>query len=133
MYFFPSTVYGITPKRFSWNGFVYEKEDAKDGHVIIGDYTKNERKVTIPSEIPGEKVEVVSSLGDSKKIKTISLPDNVEIAAKALSQCPNLKTVHVKKSNPLYQWKNGLLLSKDGRKLVSCPGGNQNLFFVKTS
>jgi len=75
LYFFPSTVYGITPKRFSWNGFVYEKEDAKDGHVIIVDYTKNERKVTIPSEIRGEKVEVVSSLGDSKKIK-LTLPSN---------------------------------------------------------
>lgn len=108
-----------------YKGFIYAIEDIgnRAGDIRILNYKGKARNLTIPSEIRGREVATVESLGKSKNITSVSIPDNVEIKCGALSECPNLKTINISKQNPYYIIKNKMLLSKDGKTLVTCPGG----------
>lgn len=88
---------------------------------ILG-YTGTEKNITIPVRIEGIPVTSLESLGASSYIETVTIPDGIKIKGSAFSSCKNLKTIRLSGSNPDYVIKNKLLLSKDGRTLVACPG-----------
>lgn len=121
----PSSANAGIIKKYTWNGFVYTKDDVpwKDGDINILSYRGNKKKLTIPSEIKGLKVAYVHSLGKSKSLESVYISDEVEVIEGVLSECPNLKQVTISKTNPDYIIKNKMLLSKDGKTLVDCPGG----------
>ena len=61
-------------------------------------------------------------------LTSIDIPASVdEICTCVFSFCENLKTVNVHKSNSTYKSIDGLVYTKDGTKLVTCPGGRQGV------
>ena len=123
-----------------WNGFVYtgyefeEYEAEMEGRPVdksairleIIYYEGKERELTIPTEIDGMKVTAVWSLSRAKNLRTLHIPDGVEIH-KALADAPKLKKITVSKSNKRYSVKNNALLNKKGNVLMGYPGGYSTL------
>ena len=124
----PSSANAQIIKKYTWNGFVYTKDDVpwKDGDINILSYKGKKKNLIIPSEIKGLKVAYVHSLGKSKTLESVHISDDVEVIGGVLSKCPNLKKVTISKTNPDYMIKNKMLLSKDGKTLVGCPGAVKN-------
>ncbi len=123
-----------------WNGFVYtgyefeEYEAEMEGRPVdksairleIIYYEGKERELTIPTEIDGMKVTAVWSLSRAKNLRTLHIPDGVEMH-KALADAPKLKKITVSKSNKRYSVKNNALLNKKGTVLMGYPGGYSTL------
>ncbi len=123
-----------------WNGFVYtgyedeEYEAEMEGRPVdksairleIIYYEGKERELTIPTEIDGMKVTAVWSLSRAKNLRTLHIPDGVEVH-KALADAPKLKKITVSKSNKRYSVKNNALLNKKGTVLMGYPGGYSTL------
>ena len=58
----------------------------------------------------------------------VTIPRSVQrVAGGAFGKCPNLVAFEVAGGNHQYHSKNGLLVSKDGRTLISVPGGLGNV------
>ncbi len=123
-----------------WNGFVYtgyefeENEAQMEGRPVdrsairleILYYEGKEKELTIPTEIDGMKVTAIWSLSRAKNLRTLHIPDGVEVH-KALANAPKLKKITVSKSNKKYSVKNNALLNKKGTVLMSYPGGYSTL------
>ncbi len=116
----------------TWKGFVYTgfpetpEEEKEDCCLTILNYTGNKKELTIPTEIKGMKVVNVSSLSKAKNLKTLHIPNGVEVRY-AIGDAPKLKKITVRKDNPEYSVKNNMLLNKKGTVLLGCPGGYTTL------
>lgn len=124
----------------TWNGFVYagfqyeEYEAKEEGRPVdksairleILNYKGPKRELTIPTEIDGMKVERVRSLRRAKNLRTMHIPNGVEIDG-VLESAPKLKKITVSKSNKRYSVKNNALLNKKGTVLLDYPGGYSTL------
>ena len=129
----------IIDKR-TWNGFVYtgfdteEIEAELEGRPVdksaieleILNYAGNEREVAIPTEIDGMKVVSVMSLSRAKNLRTLHIPNGVEVHW-ALARAPKLRKITVSPDNRRYSVKNNALLNKKGTTLMGYPGGRTTL------
>ncbi len=120
----------IIDKR-TWKGFVYtgpfdDECDKSEIKLEILNYKGTKREVTIPTEIDGMKVTAVYSLSKAKNLRTLHIPDGVEVHW-ALAKAPKLKKITVSKSNKRYSVKNNALLNKKGTVLLGYPGGYSTL------
>ncbi len=120
----------IIDKR-TWKGFVYtgpfdDECDKSEIKLEILNYKGTKREVTIPKEIDGMRVTAVYSLSRAKNLRTLHIPDGVEVH-RALAKAPKLKKITVSKSNKRYSVKNNALLNKKGNVLMGYPGGYSTL------
>ncbi len=119
----------IIDKR-TWKGFVYtgfdDECDKSEIKLEILNYKGTKREVTIPTEIDGMKVKVVWSLSKAKNLRTLHIPNGVEVH-RALADAPKLKKITISKSNKRYSVKNNALLNKKGTVLMGYPGGYSTL------
>ena len=108
-----------------WKGFVYtgfdDECDKSEIKLEILNYKGTKREVTIPTEIDGMKVTAVYSLSRAKNLRTLHIPNGVEVHW-ALAKAPKLKKITVSKSNKRYSVKNNALLNKKGNVLMGYPG-----------
>lgn len=111
-----------------WNGFTYssfyEEEFGIYSHsrIRIDNYEGNARELTIPRKIMGRAVMEVNSLYGAKNLRTLHIPNGIEVRY-ALSSAPKLKKITVSKKNRKYKVRNNALLNKKGTKLLGYPGG----------
>ena len=64
-------------------------------------------------------------------LTSIMIPDGVtNIDGNPFLYCSNLKEIVVAESNQNYQSLDGVLLSKDGTQLLSCPGGKSGTYVI---
>ena len=129
----------IIDKR-TWNGFVYtgfdteEIEAELEGRPVdksaieleILNYAGDEREIAIPAEIDGMKVVSVMSLSRAKNLRTLHIPNGVEVRW-ALARAPKLRKITVSPDNRRYSVKGNALLNKKGTKLMGYPGGYTTL------
>ena len=93
----------------------------EDG-VLLGVDLNGETEIGIPSS--------VTSIGDyafsgSGSLASVTIPDSVtSIGERAFLGCSGLMSIVVDENNPNYKSENGLLLSKDGKKLVRGVNGD---------
>ncbi|MBQ7380169.1 MAG: leucine-rich repeat protein, partial [Clostridia bacterium] len=67
-------------------------------------------------------------------LTSLHIPANVAyIGEYAFVALPNLQSISVDASNLVYRAEDGLLLSKDGRKLIVCPAGREGTLTVPES
>ncbi len=67
-------------------------------------------------------------------LTSLHIPANVAyIGEYAFVALPNLQSISVDASNLVYRAEDGLLLSKDGRKLIACPAGREGTLLVPDS
>ena len=114
-----------------WKGFVYtgpfdDETDKSEIQLEILNYKGTKKEITIPTEIDGMKVTEVNSLSRAKNLRTLHIPDGVEVH-RALAKAPKLKKITVSKSNRRYSVKNNALLNKKGTVLLGYPGGYSTL------
>ena len=114
-----------------WKGFVYtgpfdDESDKSEIQLEILNYKGTKREVIIPTEIDGMKVKVVWSLSRAKNLRTLHIPNGVEVH-RALADAPKLKKITVSKGNKRYSVKNNALLNKKRTVLLGYPGGYSTL------
>jgi len=102
-----------------------------DSVTTIGDhaflYCKSLRSLIIPDSVTTIGNQVFFDCG----IKKITIPDSVvEIGFGAFAPCYNLTEIQVEPNNPYYKSIDGVLFSKDGKKLISCPGGREGKYTI---
>ena len=91
-----------------------------DADAFLG--CKRLKEISIPDR--------VTRIGDSafvgcNSLTRITIPDHVtEIGLGAFDDCRRLKEIVISEKNPAYKFVFGLLVSKDGKTLVSCPEEN---------
>lgn len=112
----------------TWKGFIYGCEGSLEdcSQLTIYNYKGSKRELTIPTKINGIKVKWVYSLSKAKNLRTLHIPDGVEVHY-ALSAAPKLRKITVSKSNRRYSVKDNALLNKAGTVLMGYPGGYSTL------
>ena len=115
-----------------WKGFTYssyyEEEFGIYSHsrIRIDNYEGNARELTIPRKIKGKKVMEVNSLYGAKNLRTLHIPNGIEVRY-ALSLAPKLKKITISKNNRRFKVRNNALLNKKGTKLLGYPGGHKTM------
>lgn len=86
--FFPSKVLAVTSGDYSYSEYV-------DGRVSIQNYTGNESIITLPTELDGNTITIVSNLiKDNSTVKKVIIPEGIkEIYTYAFKDCPNLTEI----------------------------------------
>lgn len=111
-----------------WNGFTYssfyEEEFGIYSHsrISIDNYEGDARELTIPRKIKGRTVMEVNSLYGAKNLRTLHVPNGIEVRY-ALASAPKLKKITISRKNRKYKVKNNALLNKKGTKLLGYLGG----------
>ncbi len=143
------TAFSAIPAFAADNGVVY----SDDGKVLISySETRTDKKFTVPEGVVQiaenafcgngyiEEVKLPDSL---KKIehqafygctalKSVTLPENVEeffncdnYMGGSFCGCESLEEINVDKDNKTYKSIDGVVFTKDGKKLVLCPNGKR--------
>lgn len=96
------------------------------GEVTITGYTGSELDVVIPDEIAGYPVIAIAENAFllSRTIQTVTIGKHVTaIGPKAFSRCDSLRGIYVAEGNTMFQSLDGVLYTRDGKTLLSYPGG----------
>ena len=119
----------------SWkdsDGITWYYETLSNGTVSIG---TDVYSVSVPSGVEAIKVPTyisnrrVTEIGTNafkyeSGLTSITIPSSVtSISGLAFFGCSRLKEIIVDEANSSYKSEDGLLLTKDGERLVACPGG----------
>ncbi len=115
-------------------GYTYNYIDNGDGTVTISRYDENWGYVadcispepvgeyTFPESIDGKSVVAINGnvlMGSATT--SVIVPECVTRMANVFSSALGLTNISVSASNPAYKSENGILYTKDGKTLVSCP------------
>ncbi len=92
--------------------------------------------LVIPSTIVGENVTSIRRFAFSNctGLKSVTIPRTVtSIEPEAFSGCSNLTGFTVDPANTAFSSNGGVLYSKDGKKLLCCPGEKSGTFNISSS
>jgi len=82
----------------------------------------------------GENLQIMSNVFYNTGLSSVYIPANVEYVGEyAFVGLQNLKEFKVASDNPYYSATDGLLVSKDGKKLISVPAGRTGALNVPVS
>lgn len=105
------------------NGLVYlQSVDGKT--CTVYEYKGTSETVILPRSISG--IEIVgierTAFSNNLKIKNINIPDTIKkIENDSFNNCVMLEKIEVDKNNPNYKTIDGILYSKDGKRLIRYP------------
>ncbi|MDO5149745.1 MAG: leucine-rich repeat protein [Oscillospiraceae bacterium] len=81
--------------------------------------------------IPDSVNTIAGNSFESSLLTEIFIPDSVtNIGDCAFSSCPNLTNIEVSENNPSYVSIDGVLFTKDIKRLINCPGGKSGEYVV---
>lgn len=64
-------------------------------------------------------------------VTSVTIPSGVtRIGVNTFNSCPNLTAINVDAENPVFKSIDGVLFSKDGKKLIQCPAGRTGAYDV---
>ncbi len=92
-----------------------------NGYAVITDYDGFEEYLYIPDTIRGTPVRAVRSIGVNYGTEHIIIPDSVALIDNPFDVCFNLNEIVITKEHPNYVQKDGILYSRDGKRLICCP------------
>jgi len=137
-------------------GFDYKADDTG---ITLLKYTGQDEVVVIKPEYHGRPVvcignmafyncsnltsvaipDSVTTIGDwafydCSSLASVIIPDSVtSIGNSAFSKCSSLTSINVDDNNNNYKSVNGVLFSKDGKKLIAYPGGIEGCYSIPDS
>jgi len=125
-----------TVKTFAYNKIKYHTTSDNTVEVVGNDGTLS-GTVTIPSKVANGGVAYnVTSIGSHAlgwigNITSVTIPSSVlYIEDQAIMCCGNLKSINVNTNNPNYCSVDGVLFTKDMKRLVSYPAGRDALYYA---
>lgn len=105
------------------------------GNVVTLDYGAFRRAGITAVELE----DGVETIGDwafsgNPNLKRVIIPETVSVIQEnAFTQCPNLMEFQVAPENGFFSTCDGMLLSKDGTKLITCPAGKEGTVTIPSS
>ena len=120
----------VTVEKDVYSGMLYS---VNDGKITLTHYEGEDENAVIPSEINGMPVTAIGqgAFMYSPTLKSVSIPACVtSIHTSAFVGCINLTDIKVDDKNEKYKSVEGVLYSRDGKLLISCPAGQQGEFKV---
>ena len=126
---------GIDLKEIPKDAFAYtsiKTLDIPDSIKVIGDNAfRQTEKLESLRFGSNQDLKIRSNAFYQSGIKTLSIPAGVTyIGEYSFVALNNLQTIAVDENNPYYKSIDGLLVSKDGRKLISVPAGRTGTLTV---
>ena len=89
--------------------------------IVIQEYHGEEKMLSIPDVIDGKPVAALEDLGIQNEITEITVPDSVCILGNPFRGCFTLQAVHLSDQHVNARMLDGVLFSKDGRRLIRYP------------
>ncbi len=80
-----------------------------------------------------ESLEVIGNQAfiDCESLTEVTIPANVTIIEQnSFSGCGKLRAIYVAEGNPAYQSVDGVLMTKDGTMVHTCPGAKEGVFVI---
>lgn len=105
------------------------------GNVATLDYGAF-RKAGITSVEIEDGVETIGdwAFSGNRNLDTVTIPESVSVIQEnALTQCDSLTDIFVDEENAFFTTYDGMLLSKDGTKLITCPAGKKGTVTIPSS
>lgn len=114
------------------------KYDVYEDYAVIVEYFGEDFRVEIPSRLSGKPVKGIgeNAIGESMlAIDIVDIPKSVVyIDPSAFAGCTTTTIYTVAESNPVYKSEDGVIYSKDGKKLLHYPSGRlEDSITVKNS
>lgn len=112
---------------FAATSGVWEYEINTDGTASISAYNGSGGDVTIPSSLNGVTVTAIyyDAFKGCSNVNYITIPSTIKTMGEGVFlECTNLKSIYVDNGNQNYSSMDGVLFSKDKRKLIQHPAGN---------
>ena len=112
---------------------LFSFEVLEDGNAIITNCNSEAAEVSIPSNIGGYRVTSISEWAFKSNLKTqvIKIPSSViSIEGNPFWSCINLREIICDNNNPSYKTEDGILFTKNGKKLLSYPAARENEKYI---
>ena len=113
------------------HGFVLK--GTADRTLRLTDYIGKEEKVIIPEKVGDKDITSIGQIAfmRRKDVVSVTIPSKVrDIDSRAFSECYKMKKIFVAEDNPVYKDEDGVLMSKDGTKLLRVPEGIEGTFSI---
>lgn len=115
----PDAIKGKPVTEITHSAFVPQSDEI---HIANSDYKARCSQRIRSIHLPDSITSLDGSFNYCVALEEITIPRNVaHLDAYTFRLCENLKAIHVAVNNPLYQSRNGMLYSKDSKKLILCP------------
>ena len=104
-----------------------------DGTAAIKGYTGTDTELTIPSEIDGYKVTIISdyAFDDCTRLTSITVNNSITIIGDdAFDDCTRLTSITVNNSNANYSSVDGVLFNKNKTELLRYPEGKSDENYI---
>lgn len=116
----PDFIKGKPVQEISPFAFVPEMDEM---NITINDYKKRCTRRIRSIQLPGTILRLDRAFSCCFELEEIFIPAHAALIEDNFHLCYELKQIHVAAENPYYSSKNGILYSKDGKKLLRCPPG----------
>lgn len=113
---------------FSYEGFSFTVNG--EGKAVIISYSGEETDLRIPEYCAKYPTAEVREIGVSADIESITIPDSVNVAERALNLCFSLSEIIVSDTHPDLKAVDNVLFSKDGKMLICYPSEKNGEAYV---
>lgn len=117
----PETIKGKPVQEISPFAFVPEMDEIE---IANNDFKKRCSQRVRSIQLPDTILRLDFAFACCFELEEIRIPHRAEFVGDIFKQCYLLKTISVDENNPHYSSRNGILYSKDGKKLFRCPPGH---------